>query len=202
MPFADSTLIDRLLNNIEQRLKDIDADFTSLAALVVAIADAAVAHALARAEDEDDSDMPGPRIRALIRMARERSEKLAETIEKAFRVISDRETYFGHLTNQADPNALVREALDEATFVLVQSGVDPLILMFDKSEQSSLGQAPWARLVALQEQAIKSLEHQAGEVIGEAQKTLAEALKLTQLLAAGAESRDWSDQDDQASEEG
>ena len=201
MPFADSTLIDRLLNNIEQQLKDIDEDFISLAALVVAIDDAAVVHALAWAEDEDDSDMAGPRIRALIRMARERHEKLAETIGKAFRMICERKTLFEHLKKQDDPNALVREALDEATFVLEQSGVDPFILMFDKSERHSLGESPWARLVALQEQAIRSLEHQASETFSEAKETLAEALKLTQLLAAGAETRDWSDQDDEASGE-
>lgn len=193
MSLAGSTLINSFLGTLEDGPEAIEDKFITLAALVIAIDDAAVVHAFAWADDKDDPDMPGRRIRALIRMARDRHEELAEEIQEALRVISDRTALFDHLTSQDDPNALVREALHEATFVIEQSGACPIILMFDKDELRSLGKNPWAQLVGLQEQAVGCLEAQAGETVDAAKQALAEALKLSKLLATGAEVRDWSD---------
>jgi hypothetical protein len=58
-----------------------------------------------------------------------------------------------------------------------------------------LGEKPLARLVSLQERAVERLKTRTIEEAGEAHQIMCEALTLTRLLAEGAESRDWTDDD-------
>ena len=213
MPFANrahSTIVDKLLDDIDKQIERVQYAFIMLAALVFAADDASFYYIDAW-KDGDEDNPARDRLCALITMARGKSEELAREIDGAFKVLADRATWFVCWTANGDANAKVDEGIDEATFVLESAGVRPLILLFDEDEVKRLGDKPLARLVALQERAIELLKPQTVEGAGEAsgvlasagaaREVLAEALDLAKLLAEGEESRDWTD-DDQEPEAG
>ncbi|HEX2573175.1 MAG TPA: hypothetical protein VH877_26740 [Polyangia bacterium] len=202
MPFANrahSTKIDELLDNIDKHLENIQYAFIMVTALVVAADDASFYDIGAWKEGSEDNPARD-RLCALITMARAKSEELAREIDRAFKVLADRATWFHCWATSGDANAKVDEGLDEATFVLESAGVRPLILLFDEDEAKHFGEKPLARLVALQERARELLKPQTVEATGEASEVLAEALELAKLLAEGEEDRDWTD-DDQEGED-
>jgi hypothetical protein len=205
MPFANrahSTKIDELLDKIAKHLENIQYAFIMVTALIYAADDASFYNIDAWKEgDEDNEDNPArDRLCALITMARGKSEELAREIDRAFKVLADRATWFHCWATNGDANAKVDEGVDEAMFVLESAGVRPLILLFDKDEAERLGEKPLARLVALQEKAIELLKPQTIEAAGAANEVLAEALALAKLLAEGEESRDWTDDDQETGE--
>jgi hypothetical protein len=129
-------------------------------------------------------------------MAREKAQDVARELDASFRLLTERGMFFADVFEKGDANAKVDEAIDEALFALGNAGTQPLILLFDEEEIKQLGENPLARLVALQESAIELFKPQTVEAAGEASEVLAEALELTKLLAEGAESRNWSDDDE------
>jgi hypothetical protein len=197
MPFANrahSTKIDELLENIDKHLGNIQYAFIMVAALVVAADDASFYYVDAWKE-RDEGNPDRDRLCALITMARGKSDELAREIDRAFKVLADRATWFHSWATKGDANAKVDEGIDEATFVLESAGVRPLILLFDEDEAKRLGETPLARLVALQERALELLKPQTAEGAGAASEVLAEALELAKFLAEGEEDRDWTDDD-------
>jgi hypothetical protein len=202
MPFANrahSTKIDEFLDTIDKHLENVQYAFIMVAALIVAADDASFYYIDAWKEGDEDNP-PRDRLCALITMARAKSEELAREIDGAFKVFADRATWFHCWATNGDANAKVDEGVDEAMFVLESAGVRPLILLFDKDEAERLGEKPLARLVALQEKAIELLKSQTIEAAGAANEVMAEALALAKLLAEGEESRDWTDDDQEAGE--
>jgi hypothetical protein len=198
MPFANrahSTIVDKLLDDIDKQIERVQYAFIMLAALVFAADDASFYYIDAWKEGDEDNPARD-RLCALITMARGKSEELAREIDGAFKVLADRATWFVCWTQNGDANAKVDEGIDEATFVLESAGVRPLILLFDEDEAKLLGEKPLARLVALQERALELLKPQPVEAAGEASEVLAEALELAKLLADGEEDRDWTDDDE------
>ena len=203
MPFANrahSTKIDKLLDDIDKHLENIQYAFIMVTALVIAADDASFYYVDAWKEG-DEGNPARDRLCALITMARAKSEELAREIDTAFKVLADRATWFVCWTQKCDANAKVDEGIDEAMFVLESAGVRPLILLFDEDEAKHLGEKPLARLVALQERAIELLKPQTAEAASAANEVMAEALDLAKLLAEGEEDRDWTD-DDQEPEAG
>jgi hypothetical protein len=202
MPFANrahSTKIDKLLDDIDKHLENIQYAFIMVTALVIAADDASFYYVDAWKEGEEENPARD-RLCALITMARAKSEELAREIDTAFKVLADRATWFVCWTANGDANAKVDEGIDEAMFVLESAGVRPLILLFDEDEAKHLGEKPLARLVALQERAIELLKPQTVEAAGAANEVMAEALALAKLLAEGEESRDWTDDDQETGE--
>ena len=202
MPFANrahSTKIDKLLDDIDKHLENIQYAFIMVTALIIAADDASFYYVDAWKEG-DEENPARDRLCALITMARAKSEELAREIDTAFKVLADRATWFVCWTENGDANAKVDEGIDEAIFVLESAGVRPLILLFDKDEAERLGDKPLARLVALQERAIELLKPQTVEAAGAANEVMAEALALAKLLAEGEESRDWTDDDQETGE--
>jgi hypothetical protein len=202
MPFANrahSTKIDELLDDISKHLENVQYAFIMVTALVYAADDTSFYDIGAWKEGAEDSPARD-RLCALITMARGKSEELAREIDRAFKVLADRATWFHSWATNGDANAKVDEGVDEAMFVLESAGVRPLILLFDEDEVKHLGEKPLARLVAQQERAIELLKPQTVEAAGAASEVLAEALALAKLLAEGEESRDWTDDDPEAGE--
>jgi hypothetical protein len=135
------------------------------------------------------------RLFSLIRMARDKGEEVARALDAAQTALVDRAAYYGKVMAEDSPNARVAEGLDEAVFVLESAGARTIVLLFDAEEMERLGEKPLARLVALQERAIERLKARTIEEAGEAHQAMSEALALAKLLADGAESRDWTDDD-------
>jgi hypothetical protein len=135
------------------------------------------------------------RLFSLIRMARDKGEEVARALDAAQTALVDRAAYYGKVMAEDTPNARVAEGLDEAVFVLESAGARTIVLLFDAEEMERLGERPLARLVALQERAIERLKTRTIEEAGEAHQVICEALALAKLLAEGAESRDWTDDD-------
>jgi hypothetical protein len=199
MPFANqahSTKIDELLDQIDKHLENVQYAFIMVAALVYAADDASFYYVDAWKEG-DERNPARDRLCALITMARAKSEELAREIDRAFKVLADRATWFHSWATKGDANAKVDEGMDEAMFVLESAGVRPLILLFDEDEAKHLGEKPLARLVAWQERAIEFLKPETVEGAGAASEVLAEALELAKLLAEGEEDRDWTDEDEE-----
>jgi len=202
MPFANrahSTKVDKLLDDIDKHLENIQYAFIMVTALVYAADDTSF-YDIGAWKEGDEGNPARDRLCALITMARAKSEELAREIDTAFKVLADRATWFVCWTANGDANAKVDEGIDEAMFVLESAGVRPLILLFDEDEAKHLGEKPLARLVALQERAIELLKPQTVEGAGAASEVLAEALELAKLLAEGEEDRDWTDDDQEAGE--
>jgi hypothetical protein len=201
MQYAHSTNIDKLLEAIDQHLGRVQHAFIALIALVFAADDTSF-HDPALFSPESGAQAEGrERLFSLIRMARDKGEEAARALDAAQTALAERGAYYGKVMAEDSPNARVAEGLDEAVFVLESAGAQPIVLLFDAEEMGRLGEKPLARLVALQERAIERLKTRTIEEAGEAHQAMSEVLALAKLLAEGAESRDWTD-DDQGSGSG
>jgi hypothetical protein len=195
MPYAHSTQIDKLLESVDQHIGRVQHAFIDLIALIFAADDTSF-HDPALFSAESEAQAEGrERLFSLIRMARDKGEELARVLDGAQTALAERGTHFGKMMAADDPNARVAEGIDEAVFVLESAGAQPIILLFDADEMERLGEKPLARLVALQERALERLKTRTIEEAGEAHQAMSEALALAKLLADGAESRDWADDD-------
>ncbi|HEX2571591.1 MAG TPA: hypothetical protein VH877_18670 [Polyangia bacterium] len=195
MPYAHSTNIDKLLEAIDQHLGRVQHAFIALIALVFAADDTSF-HDPALFSPESGAQAEGrERLFSLIRMARDKGEEVARALDAAQTALVDRAAYYGKVMAEDSPNARVAEGLDEAVFVLESAGARTIVLLFDAEEMERLGEKPLARLVALQERAVERLKTRTIEEAGEAYQAMSEALALAKLLAEGAESRDWTDDD-------
>jgi hypothetical protein len=202
MPYAHSTNIDRLLEALDQHLGRVQHAFIALIALVFAADDTSF-HDPALFSPESGAQAEGrERLFSLIRMARDKGEEVARALDAAQTALAERGAYYGKVMAEDDPNARVAEGLDEAVFVLESAGAQPIVLLFDAEEMERLGERPLARLVALQERAVERLKTRTIEEAGEAHQAMCEALALAKLLAEGAESRDWTDDDQGGAGEG
>ncbi|HEX2573053.1 MAG TPA: hypothetical protein VH877_26130 [Polyangia bacterium] len=194
-PSANSTKIDQFIDKIAKQLESVERYFIMLAALVYAADE--VGFFVPENWGKDGDKTPArERYFALVSMAREKAQDVARELDASFRLLTERGMFFADVFEKGDANAKVDEAIDEALFALGNAGTQPLILLFDEEEIKQLGENPLARLVALQESAIELFKPQTVEAAGEASEVLAEALELTKLLAEGAESRNWSDDDE------
>ena len=195
MPYAHSTNIDKLLEALDQHLGRVQHAFIALIALVFAADDTSF-HDPALFSPESGAQAEGrERLFSLISMARDKGEVLARALDDAQTALAERGAYYVNLLAEDDPNARVAEGLDEAIFVLESAGAQPIVLLFDPDEMERLGEKPLARLVTLQERALELLKTRTIEEAGEAHQAMSEALALAKLLADGAESRDWTDDD-------
>jgi hypothetical protein len=183
------------LEAIDQHLGRAQHAFIALIALVFAADDTSF-HDPALFSAESGAQAEGrERLFSLLRMARDKGEEVARALDGAQTALADRSAYYGKVMAEDDPNARVAEGLDEGFFVLESAGAQPIILLFDADEMARLGERPLARLVALQERALERLKTRTIEEAGEAHQAMCEALALARLLADGAESRDWTDDD-------
>ena len=96
MPFANrahSTIVDKLLDDIDKHLENIQYAFIMVTALVIAADDASFYYVDAWKEG-DEENPARDRLCALITMARAKCEELAREIDGAFKVFADRATWF------------------------------------------------------------------------------------------------------------
>jgi hypothetical protein len=183
------------LEAIDQHLGRAQHAFIALVALVFAADDTSF-HDPALFSPESGAQAEGrERLFSLLRMARDKGEEVARALDAAQTALAERAAYYGKVMAEDTPNARVAEGLDEALFVLQSAGAQPIILLFDAEEMERLGERPLARLVALQERAVERLKTRTIEEAGETHQAMCEALALAKLLADGAESRDWTDDD-------
>jgi hypothetical protein len=195
MQYTHSTQIDKLLEALDQNLGRVQHAFIDLIALIFAADDTSF-HDPALFSAESEAQAEGrERLFSLLRMARDKGEELARILDGAQTALAERGAYFGNVMAKDDPNARVEEGIDEAVFVLESAGTQPIILLFDSDEMERLGERPLARPVELQERAIERLKTRTIEEAGEAHQAMSEAMTLAKLLAEGAESRDWTDDD-------
>jgi hypothetical protein len=122
MPYAHSTNIDKLLEAIDQHLGRVQHAFIALIALVFAADDTSF-HDPALFSPESGAQAEGrERLFSLIRMARDKGEEVAWTLDAAQTALADRGAYYGKVMAEDSPNARVAEGLDEAIFVLESAG--------------------------------------------------------------------------------